>query len=130
MAFTSTGSHHAECSVGETVPKRRLTLVIVLVRLAPLGCRTGATAHGQVCPLRIGSKYGFVQKEGAVSQTFTADGSGIFSLLWLEAARPQTDGADGTRLTTSLLAGFDLGTFSTTSGQPFTARHSYTPGLY
>jgi hypothetical protein len=77
-------------------------------------------------PSPDGSKYGFVQGQGTLSQTFTADQSGTFSLNWLEAARPQNGGAAGNQTYTVSLDAFDLGTFSTTSGQLFTARAGST----
>jgi hypothetical protein len=77
-------------------------------------------------PSPDGSKYGFVQGQGTLSQTFTADQSGTFTLEWLEAARPQNGGPAGNQSYTVTLGSFDLGTFSTTSAQPFTARSGST----
>lgn len=69
-------------------------------------------------------QYGFVQGMGRLSQTVTADASGTLELSWLEGSRPNIFGGgykgDQTYevwLDTSL-----LGTFSTVSGQDFTAR--------
>jgi hypothetical protein len=73
-------------------------------------------------PSPDGSKYGFVQSLGTLSQTFTANQSGTFALDWLDAGRPQNGAAAGNQTYTVTLGAFNLGTFSTTSGQAFAAR--------
>lgn len=70
-----------------------------------------------------GSQYGFVQAIGTLSQTFTADASGALSLSWLDAGRPFFGGYDGDQTYEVWLDNGLLGTFSTFSGQQFTARN-------
>lgn len=74
---------------------------------------------GQATP--DGSKYGFVQVSGSLAQTFMANDSGLFSLSWLEAGRP-ANGAFGNESYDVLLNSLVLGSFASTTGQPFTAR--------
>jgi hypothetical protein len=67
-----------------------------------------------------GSRYGFVQTTGFLSQTFTASSSGLGSLSWLEGARPSNGTSSKGDQTYQVLLGTTvLGTFSTVSGQNF-----------
>jgi hypothetical protein len=77
-------------------------------------------------PTPDGSKYGFVQSQGVLTQTFTANQSGTFELTWLNAGRPNNlfAGIGGDQSYDVLLNNLLLGTFSTTSGEPFTAQTS------
>lgn len=83
-------------------------------------------------PTGDGSKYGFVQLSGALSQDFTANDSGTFSLSWFDAGRPR-DTWDGNQtydvVLSSNLGSVNLGSFATTSFQPFTARSIASFGL-
>ncbi len=69
-----------------------------------------------------GRAYGFIQSTGEISQTFTANDDGIFSLSWLDAGRPQGGFFNGDQNYEVRLGTQVLGTFSTQSFQPFTAR--------
>jgi hypothetical protein len=76
--------------------------------------------YGAVSPSGFdGSQYGFVQRSGVLSQTFTAPATGTFDLSWLEGSRPNYFGTDGNQTYEVLLNGSLLGTFSTLSGQNF-----------
>ncbi len=72
-------------------------------------------------PTVDGSKYGFVQVNGTLEQTFTANDTGLFSLSWMEAGRP-SNGAGGNESYNVLLNNSVLGSFGSTTGQAFTAR--------
>ena len=71
-----------------------------------------------------GAQYGFLQHEGWLVQNITADATGTLELSWLEGARPDIFGG-GYKGDQSYEVWLDttlLGTFSTASGQDFTAR--------
>jgi len=67
-----------------------------------------------------GSRYGFVQTTGSLSQTFTAGSSGSATLSWLEGSRPFNGSSNGDQTYQILLNNNLIGTFSTASGQAFT----------
>lgn len=69
-----------------------------------------------------GSQYAFLQNVSSLQQSFIAQSSGLFTLSWLEAARPQIGASAGNQTYTVHLDGNLLGTFNTVSGQAFTAR--------
>ncbi|OSZ72717.1 hypothetical protein CAP39_05275 [Sphingomonas sp. IBVSS1] len=69
-----------------------------------------------------GSQYAFLQSSSSLQQSFIAQSSGLFTLSWLEAARPLIGGSAGNQNYTVHLDGTLLGSFSTVSGQAFTAR--------
>lgn len=75
-------------------------------------------------PTSDGSKYAFVANVGSLSQSFTASDGGSFLLSWMDAGRPLNPGAgaDGNQSYNLLLNDLLLGTFATTSNQPFTTR--------
>jgi len=76
--------------------------------------------YGTVSPSGFdGSQYGFVQRSGVLSQTFTAPATGNFDVSWLEGSRPVYHGTDGNQIYEVLLNGTLLGSYSTLSGQNF-----------
>lgn len=84
-------------------------------------------------PTGDGAKYAFVQNGGALSQSFTANNSGSFSLSWFDAGRPANGCCNGNQsydvVLSSLSGAVTLGSFATTSFQPFTARSIASFGL-
>ena len=93
----------------------------------PTGAWTGSGTGFQIetnlawpgAPTPDGTHYAFVQGTGTLSQTFVADASGLFAISWLAAGRPP--GVEfGDETYTLTVNGQSLGTFSTTTGQPFT----------
>lgn len=72
-----------------------------------------------------GSQYGFVQGQGWLVQSITADATGTLELSWLEGSRPDIFGGGykGDQSYEVWLGTSLLGTFSTSSGQDFTARN-------
>ena len=91
-----------------------------------------------------GNYYAFVQGAGVLSQTFTADSSGVFTLSWLDAGRSNNGGAQTYEVSVtdalistqpakafrfSILPPVNvslgvLGSFTTSPGQAFTGRSS------
>ncbi len=69
-----------------------------------------------------GSQYAFLQNSSSLQQSFIAQSSGLLTLSWLEAARPVISSSAGNQNYTVHLDGTLLGSFSTVSGQAFTAR--------
>ena len=71
-----------------------------------------------------GAQYGFVQGLGWLVQNITADATGTLELSWLEGSRPDIFGGGykGDQTYEVWLDSTLLGTFSTASGQDFTAR--------
>ena len=71
-----------------------------------------------------GAQYGFVQGSGWLVQSITADATGTLELSWLEGSRPDIFGGGykGDQSYEVWLGSNLLGTFSTASGQDFTAR--------
>ncbi|TPE62912.1 PEP-CTERM sorting domain-containing protein [Sandaracinobacter neustonicus] len=78
-----------------------------------------------------GAQYGFVQGQGWLVQSITADVSGALQLSWLEGSRPDIFGG-GYKGDQSYEVWLDtslLGTFSTQSGQDFTLRTLSGPNV-
>lgn len=71
-----------------------------------------------------GAQYGFVQGQGWLVQSITANTTGTLELSWLEGSRPDIFGGGykGDQTYEVWLDTTLLGTFSTASGQDFTAR--------
>jgi hypothetical protein len=81
-------------------------------------------------PTPEGTKYGFIQGTGMLSQTFTAGSSGLFSLSWLDAGRRQAGpnpATTGIQTYSVFLNTVSLGQFGTTTGQLFQERSGLTP---
>lgn len=92
------------------------------------GLINGTTAtpwFGHAAPQGFsGAQYGFVQGQGWLVQSLTADATGTLELSWLEGSRPDIFGGGykGDQSYEVWLGTSLLGTFSTASGQDFTAR--------
>lgn len=88
-----------------------------------LQVETNSAWPGQPTP--DGSYYGFIQNLGYLEQSFVAASSGTTSLSWLDAGRP-ANFREGNQtynvLLTSISGTQTLGSYATTSFQPFTAR--------
>jgi hypothetical protein len=76
-----------------------------------------------------GQQYGFVQMQGILSQTFTADISGTLVLNWLEGSRPDLVFYTGNQTYDVKLNGVVLGNFSSLTGQDFLARSIVGPAV-
>lgn len=69
-----------------------------------------------------GLQFAALQGTGSLSQSFTASATTLL-LSWLNAGRPYFGGYDGDQSYQVLLDGVAIGSFSTTSGQSFTAQN-------
>jgi len=85
---------------------------------------TGTPWFGGLPPAGFGgAQYAFVQSNLNISQGFTSTASGIFTLSWLESARPRLNPTTGGDQSYRVwLGSTDFGLFTTTSGQAFQQR--------
>jgi hypothetical protein len=91
---------------------------------------TGANAwYGNAPPAgQDGDQFAALQSTGTLSQTFTMVGSTL-DLSWLDAGRPSFGCCNGDQSYQVSLNGDVLGTYSTTSGEAFSAHDLVVHGL-
>lgn len=75
-----------------------------------------------------GTQFAALQGTGSIAQTFTAVSTGA-NLSWLAGGRPYFGGYDGDQTYQVLLGSTVIGTYSTVSGQAFSANSASLSGL-